>query len=156
MKAVIAVDPGKKTGLALFTYDGDSDPVLVLAKEADQMAMAGEIELMIETARAQPTVSDIEVVYERFIINAQTVRNSQAPYSLEQIGIIKYVCHVNGIHPDKIFVQSPSDAKKMFSNVALRKLGYWFSGGEGHAMDAIRHGLLRLVKTGWPPKRLFQ
>lgn len=154
MKAIIAVDPGKKTGIALFTINDSEDPVLVHAREVDQMAMGPEFENLIQTSRglgAEP-----EVVYERFVINAQTVRNSQAPYSLEQIGILKYLCHQNGISPDKIFVQNPADAKKMFSNVALRKLGYWHTGGEGHALDAMRHGLIRCVKVGWSPKRLFQ
>ena len=154
MKAVIAVDPGKKTGLALFTFEKGIDPVLIRAAEVDQMAMAGEIDAMF--AEARQLNCSIDVVYERFVINAQTVRNSQAPYSIEQIGIVKYVCNVSGIPEENIYIQNPADAKKMFSNVAIRNLGYWHKGGEGHALDAIRHGLLRCVKIGWSPKRLFQ
>jgi hypothetical protein len=43
----------------------------------------------------------------------------------------------------------------MFPNPALKHLGIWHKGGEGHANDAIRHGLLALVKTGWIPKELL-
>jgi hypothetical protein len=44
----------------------------------------------------------------------------------------------------------------MFPNEALKKLDYWHKGGEGHALDAIRHGLLYLAKKGWTPRRLLQ
>lgn len=86
----------------------------------------------------------------------QTVKNSQAPYSLEQIGILKQCLMDAGRSPDDIYFQSPSDAKGMFANDKLKKLEYWHRGGEGHALDAIRHGLLRLVKVGWKPIRLLQ
>jgi hypothetical protein len=95
------------------------------------------------------------VVCERFVINAQTVRNSQAPYSLEQIGILKHLCREHQFPVDAIKFQAPVDAKKMFPNPALKHLGIWHKGGEGHANDAIRHGLLALVKTGWIPKELL-
>jgi hypothetical protein len=32
----------------------------------------------------------------------------------------------------------------------------WHKGGEGHANDAIRHALLKLVKSGWKPKVLLK
>jgi hypothetical protein len=43
----------------------------------------------------------------------------------------------------------------MFSNEKLKKLEFWHKGGEGHALDAIRHAVLRLVKIGWIPTKLF-
>jgi hypothetical protein len=99
---------------------------------------------------------DVEVVCERFTISAQTAKNSQAPFSLEQIGILKQ-CLLDVNRPaDDVYFQAPGDAKAMFGNDKLKKLEYWHRGGEGHALDAIRHGLLRLVKTGWKPLRLLQ
>jgi hypothetical protein len=98
----------------------------------------------------------LEVACERFTINAQTVKNSQSPYSLEQIGILKQCMLDAGRQADDIYMQAPADAKAMFPNEALKKLGYWHRGGEGHALDAIRHGLLRLVKSGWKPVSLLQ
>jgi hypothetical protein len=61
-----------------------------------------------------------------------------------------------GREPDDIYFQSPADAKAMFDNPKLKKLDYWHKGGEGHALDAIRHGLLRLVKIGWKPLDLLK
>jgi hypothetical protein len=62
----------------------------------------------------------------------------------------------HGRMADDIYFQSPADAKAMFANDKLKKLEYWHRGGEGHALDSIRHGLLRLVKSGWKPVRLLQ
>lgn len=153
MKTIIAVDPGKTTGFAVIHYDGTA-PVLATSGEFTQFEFGKVFGDMLASARKTDDI--IEIVCERFIINAQTVKNSQAPFSLEQIGIMKYLTFSNGFDPDKIYFQSPSDAKKLFPNEALKKLGFWYSGGGGHAQDAMRHGLLRLAKTGWVPRVLLE
>lgn len=150
MKQVLAVDPGKATGLALFEFTSGKEPVLAWSMEVQQEEYAKPIR---EVLKNNP---EAEVVCERFVINAQTVRNSQAPFSLEQIGILKQCLIDVGRKPDDIYFQSPSDAKGMFDNAKLKKLDYWHKSGEGHALDAIRHGLLRCVKLGWKPMRLLQ
>ena len=149
-KIILAVDPGKATGLALFEFTSGQEPVLVWSMEVQQEEYAKPIRKVL---KSNP---EAEVICERFVINAQTVRNSQAPYSLEQIGIAKQCLIDVGRKPDDIYFQSPSDAKGMFDNAKLKKLEYWHKGGEGHALDAIRHGLLRCVKLGWKPMRLLQ
>jgi len=150
MRVILAVDPGKATGMALFTKQPSQEPVMVWSIEVQQHEYAQPIR------QALAQYPDAEVVCERFTINAQTVKNSQAPFSLEQIGILKQCLLDIGRAADDVYFQSPADAKAMFPNPALKKLEYWHKGGEGHAMDAIRHGLLRLVKTGWKPVRLLQ
>ena len=149
---VLAVDPGKATGLALFSREGDSEPILVWSKEVQQEEFAEAVRSVLW----DPTIRyHLDVVCERFTINSNTVKNSQSPYSLEQIGILKQLLLDNGRPIDDIYFQSPADAKAMFDNPKLKKLGYWHRGGEGHALDAIRHALLRLVKMGWKPIKLF-
>lgn len=150
MKHVLSVDPGKATGMALFSIEQGQEPVMIWSGEYQQEEYAAPIRA---TLVDHP---DVDIVCERFTINAQTVRNSQAPYSLEQIGILKQCLMDAGRKPDDIYFQSPADAKAMFDNPKLKKLEYWHKGGEGHALDAIRHGLLRLVKLGWKPVRLLQ
>lgn len=150
MRRILAVDPGKATGMALFSIEPGQEPILVWSGEYQQEEYAKPIR---ETLALYP---DADVVCERFTINMQTVKNSQAPYSLEQIGILKQCLMDAGRKPDDIYFQSPSDAKGMFDNPKLKKLEYWHKGGEGHALDAIRHGLLRCVKVGWKPVRLLQ
>lgn len=140
--------------MALFSMEGGKDPVLIWSGEYQQHEYAMPIRKTL--AEIVFGGDDLDVVCERFTINAQTVKNSQAPYSLEQIGILKQCMMDMGMKADDIFFQSPADAKAMFTNEKLKKLGYWHKGGEGHALDAIRHGLLRLVKTGWKPLSLLE
>jgi hypothetical protein len=152
-KLILAVDPGKATGMALFKYESGSEPSLEWAIEVQQDEYAAPIRKALVDAAAANL--EIEIICERFTINAQTVRNSQAPYSLEQIGILKQCLMDVGRPADDIYFQTPADAKALFPNDKLKKLEYWHKGGEGHALDAIRHGLLRLVKIGWKPVRLL-
>lgn len=153
MKYVLSIDPGKASGVALLSWDGaDSNPNIFLSKEVQPEEFAITVETLLNSYRNEDSLS---VVCERFTINAQTVRNSQAPYSLEQIGVLKHLCRTNMYDPERIIFQSPADAKAMFPNEALKKVGAWHVGGEGHANDAIRHALLRLVKTGWKPRVLL-
>jgi hypothetical protein len=154
-KLILAVDPGKASGICLFKWIQGDEPVLVWAGEYQQNEYAEPIRRAIEFASTMQYYVQFEIVCERFTINAQTVRNSQAPYSLEQIGILKQIMMDNGMKAEDIIFQSPSDAKAMFPNEKLKKIGYWHKGGEGHALDAIRHATLRLAKSGWIPTKLF-
>lgn len=150
-KYVLSVDPGKATGMALFSFSAGEEPELIWSKELQQNEYAEPIRSVLRDIDV-----NVDIVCERFTINAQTVRNSQAPFSLEQIGILKQCLMDAGRPADDIYFQSPADAKAMFTNQALKKLEYWHKGGEGHALDAIRHGLLRLVKLGWKPVKLLK
>jgi hypothetical protein len=150
---ILAIDPGKTTGMTLFSYEAGSEPVLVWSKELEQEEVADAVRGVLWAPEVR---QHVDVACERFIINAQTVRNSQAPYSLEVIGIVKQCLKDNGRAMDDIFFQAPADAMSMFTNEKLKKLGYWHRGGAGHALDAIRHALLRLVKSGWKPVGLLK
>ena len=152
-KYLLSVDPGKASGICLFELSDEGEPVLLSSGEYQQVEYAKPIREALAMSASQGV--DIDIICERFIINAQTVRNSQAPYSLEQIGILKQCLIDSGHDPEKIVFQSPADAKAMFSNEKLKILGYWHRGGEGHALDSIRHALLRFAKTGWKPIKLL-
>lgn len=154
MKTIVSVDPGKKSGISTFTYEKGRNPELV--ESGEYMMEDYHLPILSSIRSAKELANDIVIVCERFTINAQTVKNSQAPFSLEQIGILKYLVYSEGLDHEKIVFQSPSDAKRMFPNDALKKLGYWHRGGEGHALDAVRHGLLHTVKLGWIPRKLLE
>lgn len=158
MRHIISVDPGKATGVCLVEWSGSQDdvPNVVMSGEVQPEEFAKWFETALSIAMSLNQTENVSVVCERFTITAQTVRNSQAPYSLEQIGVLKHLCRTNEFDPEKIVFQSPVDAKSMFPNPQLKKVGTWHVGGEGHANDAIRHALLRLVKTGWQPRILLQ
>lgn len=153
-RLILAVDPGKKSGICALTHERGQAPVLLSSGEFLMEEYHTPILNSFDYARNLDI--EISVVCERFTINAQTIKNSQAPFSLEQIGILKYLMLSSGMDVDSIVFQSPADAKRMFSNEALKKLNYWHRGGEGHALDAIRHGLLYSVKSGWNPIKLLE
>lgn len=148
VKYILAVDPGKTTGVALFSWDTEGEPELLDSGEIDFSQYA---KFLREKFDSHSSTEDFHIVCERFTINAQTVRNSQAPFSLEKIGVLKQILLDYGRDVESLNLQSPADAKAMFDNTKLKKLEYWHRGGEGHALDAIRHGLLYMVRLGWSP-----
>lgn len=152
-KFVISVDPGKATGLSAFSWTKGEEPVMLESAEVQFESYAPWIRQWLDSYFLQDfdERAELVIVCERFTINAQTVRNSQAPYSLEEIGVLKQIMLDYSLNPDDIKFQSPADAKAMFDNPKLKKLEYWHRGGEGHALDSIRHGLLYMVKSGWSP-----
>ena len=156
MKAILAIDPGLTSGICFITWSGleGEDPVIELSVEASEEEYVSHIRDYLEKWE---TYEAFDVACERFTINAQTVRNSQAPYSLEQIGILKQVCRDFGYPVENIKFQAPVDAKNMFPNKALKVLGLWHVGGAGHALDSIRHGVLLMVrKHKWIPRALLE
>lgn len=151
---IIAVDPGKATGVSVFQFVKGSEPVMVDSAEVQFDTFAPWLRSHLDYyfhSEGLDQGPKLHIVCERFTINAQTVKNSQAPYSLEEIGVLKQVMLDYGLNPDDLKFQSPADAKAMWDNPKLKKLDYWHRGGEGHALDAIRHGLLYMVKLGWSP-----
>lgn len=155
MKAVLSVDPGLTTGFCFIEWSGTDaeEPNIKETAELSEEDFAPKVRSFISNWE---DYEEFIVICERFVINAQTVRNSQAPYSLEQIGSLKQICRDAGYPVDKIVFQAPVDAKNMFPNKALKILKFWHVGGAGHALDAIRHALLALVRTyRWIPRALL-
>ena len=152
-KYVISVDPGLSTGLALIASDGpelcDSREVEVLKVEDALLEMLAKVPAEVDTDEQHALL----FVVEKFTINAKTVRNSQAPWSLEVIGIARNTLwRERGLTP---VMQQPSDAMDLMVNRRLRAVNCWYVGGAGHANDAIRHGLFALHQRGWRDRRLL-
>ena len=94
--------------------------------------------------KLMPGVLD-HVACESFRITAHTAKLSPAPWSLEIIGALRWLCHRNGIG---FTLQTPGDAKRFATDTKLDKLGWARPPGAGHARDAQRHLLLFLVRAG--------
>jgi len=109
MRHILSVDPGKATGLSYFTFDAQNDPEMLWSKEVQQHEYADPIRKAFAYSQSQGV--KLEVVCERFTINAQTVRNSQAPFSLEQIGILKQIMLDNGRMPRRDYFSVSSRRK---------------------------------------------
>jgi len=152
-RRILAIDPGLKTGMSVFTYVKGEEPILAWSKELDEDEFAMPVRWELKN------YPDLEIACEKFTITVATAKKSPQPYSMELIGVVKQSLRDVGRDPkiDPTFkLQLPADAMSLFPNPALKKLGYWHRGGAGHANDSIRHGLLYLAKTGWPPKRLLE
>lgn len=149
---VLAIDPGKATGMAWLrgengkiqlekTFEAQPEEVIPLLRES------------LLTWQPQEGQPPLRIVVEQFIINAQTVQKSQsASWALRTIGAVEQALRDADYPLLAVAWQKPSEAKTAFSNEKLRNLGLWHRGGEGHALDAIRHGALYLAKVGWLQK----
>jgi hypothetical protein len=152
---LVCVDPGLMTGVALIDRRGD-DLSLTLSGELGESEVADWLRMCLhDWEKLEENGIVVSVVYERFLITMETAKNSQAPWSLEMIGVLKQVCRDYNYPLDLIYAQRPSEAKSIVTNAKLKRLGLWHKGGAGHALDAIRHGVLCLVKRGWEDSRLL-
>ncbi len=128
---ILAVDPGKTTGYVLWT-DGERVEGELYGEafldRADELIESGEVDV---------------VVCERFIITAQTGKKTQAPWSLEQIGALRFLCRK---HDVTFVLQSAADAKRFATEEKLNRAGWKRPKGDGHARDAQRHLLVYLVR----------
>lgn len=64
--------------------------------------------------------------------------------SLEYIGVIKLYCSMT---KTPLKMQTPAQAKGFWDNTKLKHLDLWITSSP-HAMDALRHVLTYLVKSG--------
>ena len=138
VRRIIVVDPGKLSGYVVADYNLDTCTVESLETvELDAEELWDRLTLDLKP--------DVEVVYEKFFITTETGKKNNVNYSLEHIGVIKYLCYKSGI--TDVFSFSPSEAKNFCDNKRLRNVELWHKGGEGHANDALRHLVLHLVKN---------
>lgn len=151
---ILAVDPGLISGICFMSWSGsnEEDPVLESSVEAGVEDYA---DFISDVLSRWEDYDSFYVACEKFTINAQTIKKTQAPYSLEQIGVLKHLCRNYGYDVEAIKLQMPADAKNMFPNQHLKTLGFWHVGGAGHALDAIRHGLLLAARNKWIPRALL-
>ncbi len=155
-KAILAVDPGLESGVAFMVWSGvkGEDPVI---QYSDELGPDDYATPLRDFLCEWESYDQFEVACERFTITIDTAKKAQAPYSLEQIGVLKQICRDYGFPVENIKLQTPADAKNMFPNKALHTLNQWHVGGAGHALDAIRHGLLLAVKVyRWQPLALLE
>lgn len=135
--AIIAIDPGGATGVAVYDqgtftsleYNGSFE------NQADDM-----IELFY---RYTPKI----VVCETYTITARTAQLSQQHEALMLIGIIRWLCRRG---TPELVMQSPAQAKAFSTDAKLRSIFWHRTTGGGHANDAARH-LLRYCAD----KRVF-
>lgn len=142
-------DPGLTSGVALFRRTDDNDAELIWSEEYDWVHTTRSLDQTLREYGGE----DVQVVVERFTITVQTAKNTQQGWSLEIIGMIRLLAFAHGA--GEIDLQSPADAKRFCTNTRLKALGFWHVGGGGHALDALRHGVLWFTRHGWSDTRLL-
>jgi hypothetical protein len=145
---VLAVDPGKTTGLALYRD--------VFRKSEDMHEWTA---WMLPWQQSMDAIVDWiqngeldHVVCENFVISRNTLtKGADAHWPMGGIGITRWMCERTHVPFD---LQMPSDAKGFATNDKLKKLG-WKTPGKDHPDDATRHLVLFLARTGAiDPQRL--
>lgn len=132
---IVAWDPGLVTGVCIW----ENDDV-----EGFQCTFRQVGDLLLALSAPDVMQKDAVVVCESFTINNQTARNSQAPWSLEVIGLIRYFSMVQHL---EIFFQQPSAAKRLITDDVIKRAGLWKKGAP-HQMDATRHMMLYDITSG--------
>lgn len=134
---LVAIDPGKATGFAIIDVTNPDFPYVVSAEELPTEAFYGRIEEVFLAYQ----FDSLEVVIEDFKITKRTADLTDAPWSLNLIGVTQYFCWK---YKRAFTLQLP--ARKPFaSNERLRQVNFWHVGGEGHANDALRHAMIYIV-----------
>lgn len=137
MLLIIAQDPGKMTGIATWT-DAPHLFDIPLGFDSRQFTVTEYFEWIHSAVAAAADYGvDVRFVSESFIITVQTAKNSQAGWSLELIGVMKFLAYQ--YFRAEITLQTPSVGKTFGSDAKLRHIGWWKGSGNGHANDAARH-----------------
>lgn len=127
---IIALDPGKLTGIALLNQKGE-----FAAKELHFTEVVDAVAETVQLCRI--THVPIWVSAEREVISVKMARESRGDtnWPFEVIGCARYLCYKARVN---FVLYSASDAKHFAPNDTLKKLGWYTRGGEGHANDAAR------------------
>lgn len=131
---LLGIDPGLMTGVCMIDFTDIENPIVLMSEELTIEEFYDKIDSLVDEAKF--------VVAEDFIINADTGKKGAKGWSLELLGITKYLCYHKG---KNIFLQPPSDKVSM-TNEILREAGFWSKGSAGHDNDSLRHALLWLMR----------
>lgn len=134
IERIFGVDPGLATGWCLY----DVHEQTVKLEESDPQSFYRHAQDAIEMWQA-----DI-IVCESFIITPATAKKTQQPWSLELIGVLRFLswqCSVT-------FQLQPPSIKPYVTNPMLKAAGWWLPGSAGHAHDAARHVAFYCAQNG--------
>lgn len=126
---VIGLDPGRTTGVAIFSVQGGSQSFI--SKQVSGPVSVPKILAIIERWPAP-----IIVTYEKFIVTRDTGKRSRINETTDVIGAVIGYCATR----EFIDLEShtASEAKTACPDTRLRELG-WYQPHMRHANDAARH-----------------
>lgn len=145
---LIGVDPGKTTGLFLYS-NGPRFGFLdrqYRFDEVDAKHMPRYMNNIVAKATDYVGHARVHIAVERFIINARTAKSSQQGDALEVTGMVKAFA---ALHTSNQVRQYMKANLKFANDAALRRAG-WYSTKLGHATDAARQAYALLKDIDYP------
>lgn len=138
---IIGVDPGKVTGVATYqTWDKKFESFELPALEAME-AVCDKVESMLNSR------GTVEIVCESFTINSFTAQHSRQYDALESIGVLKFLTHRHRGSSLNLEMRPPA-TRKVVSNEALQRLGWYNPSPDKHMIDASKHLATRCMQLG--------
>ena len=140
----LALDPGLTTGVAWYDTSTEEFGSLEVRGEHGLYEYLKEDWGFLHKHAKAPDV----LVYELWLPRSDSHKVTNQPEARNIGGACEaWAWQLDGLM--SIYGQTPASAKKLATNEILRGLG-WYSGGAGHADDAVRHLVYRLVKHDGP------
>lgn len=136
---VVWLDPGLLTGMCVYDLTGD----FLVHLDEHNSYNTGQL---IEYAGAGQRAS---VGWESYTIMKGP--QTQAPWSLEVIGMAKYLC---ARHGHEVLPEAAPKAREVCTTSMLRKMG-WYSQvkGKKDALSSAQHMVAWMIRTGTVPDR---
>lgn len=146
MTRMLALDPGGTTGVAIFDYEQDSQPVMVMNDQIPG-SLEGFIEWYLDR---KPKYQWDHIVCEDFTLRL----NVKFP-DLSPVYIIGALNGIEWYSVHTLTMQQPT-MKPLCDDDRLKKMGL-HTPGFGHANDAVRHAIIYLrnkkhmptLRLGW-------
>lgn len=130
MKRLLALDPGKTTGMSIWQYDADT-PLTKIAHGQIEGGVEGFLEYFYPSNMFMPW--DI-IVSESFVLDGRTPNPDITPLKIE--GILEAHAHRTGA----LVRFQRNNFKAHVDNDLLKKFDL-YKPGQPHAMDSMRHAL---------------
>jgi hypothetical protein len=139
--AVLGVDPGTTTGIALAVFSPIDFPMAIWSDQLAWDDASDAVARQLERMRRQldrGTIWRAVAVGERFTVNAQTARRGQsgAEDAMQMLGVLRREARLTGVEQAKL--QQASTAKSLVKDPILRNLKL-YAPGLVHVNDAYRH-----------------
>jgi hypothetical protein len=138
--SILAVDPGKRTGVAWLKVTPDKPAEIIQAFETNG-TLVEILHLFYEWHINADVNGEYIVVCEDWI-PYQTEFATKPALAIEPMAWLKLLAHVGEIE-----IQTPAPQQRLaVSDDAIKRAGYWQKGGEGHKRSAVRHGLCWVLR----------
>lgn len=136
MILVAGIDPGLTTGVCIFSIDPFDGVTQVSSDELDMLGVGHWMKTVMVNRHCHRGGPELQVVCEKFTITQKTASNTQAPWSLEVTGLVRWYTERYGF---SLYQPMPSQTKALVTNDVLKRAGLFVKGE--HARDAARAGL---------------